>query len=106
MNVMEKEKCTAGFDPFNSSSLALGSFTHKPKQYCMFAAGNASCQATEKKEARRSLFWGMKTPDNESKANCKLSKAIAGLKINLPKIDKWIGNEASTKDVMTIPTIT
>ena len=105
LSILEREKCRAGFDSFGPSSLFLGSFAHQSKQYCLVAAGSASYEATEKKAARRSPFWGVKTTDEESEANCKLSVSIPDLKVNVSKIHKWISNEAKTGDVIKIPSI-
>jgi Fe-S cluster assembly scaffold protein SufB len=51
----------------------------------------------------RSLFWGVKVTDVEADANIKLNATISGAKINVSKIHKWISNEASTKEVLTVP---
>jgi hypothetical protein len=105
LTMIEKSKCKADFASFSSSSLFLGSFAVESKQYCMFAAGMTSCEATAKKDALQAPFWAVKTTDKEADANCKLSFNITDLKINTSKISSWMGNEAATSEVVKIPTI-
>ena len=105
LTITEKSKCKADFASFSPSSLFLGSFAVESKQYCMFAAGVTSCEATAKKDALLAPFWAVKTTDKESDANCKLSLNISDLKINPSKISSWMENESPTTDVIKIPTI-
>ena len=105
IDILEKEKVRTGFDAFNTNQLFLGSFSHESKQYFVFAAGHQSNEDTPKKPAMRSLFWGVKVTDVEADANIKLNATISGAKINVSKIHKWISNEASTKEVLTVPCI-
>ena len=99
---MEKEKVKEGFDAFNKTSLFLGSFAHASKQYCMFASGSASTEATLKKAARRSLFFGVNTTDKESDANCKLSVSLQNIKIHPEKIEQWMSSEATMNQLVKI----
>ena len=105
ISILEKEKCRPGFDAFNGNQLLLGSFSHESKQYYVFAGGCPSHEATPKKPALRSLFWGVKVTDDEDEANVKLTSTISGAKINVSKIDKWINNQASTSEVLNVPKI-
>jgi len=105
VNVVEKSKCKLGFDSYSSSQLLLGSFALASEQYCVFAGGVNSSEATTKKDALRAPFWGVKTTETESEANCKLSLNIADLKINHGMIDQWMGGSKNTNDIMKIPVI-
>lgn len=105
LQILEKEKVKDGFDAFNRTSLLLGSFVHESQQYCMFALGSPSIEASSKKAAKRSLFWGVNTTDKESEANCKLDQSIPSLKIHPEKIEQWMSSSANTNQVAKIPMI-
>lgn len=103
VQVLEKDKLKAGYNTFNKASLLLGSFTHESQQYYIFASGYQSVEAAGKRGAKRALFWGVETTDDESAANVKFDKSIDNQKIHPGKINQWMANQIDTQQVIKIP---
>ena len=105
LDILEKSRCPANCETFTHGSMFLGSFTHKTKDYKMFASGIPSALPTEKTTGARAPFWAIEYTDKESEANCSFSTAISGLQIKSSKIGDWMNNTCATSDVMKVPMI-